>query len=1488
MLSKFNNKKHRRLTALLLCVALMLGSVTSVSADISAADSETEVQNYAEEPTTEAVSYEAPETEAQAVETEAHTEAATEAHTEAATEAQTEAHTEAATEAHTETAAETTETEVETETETEVVAQQLEYEDDQVKVHVTASEEGIIPDHASLKVVPLVKQEVTNEMTDEQKQEVEAINKKYDEAEKKLTEKAEKEAYDIAGFLAYDISLVDADGNKVEPNGDVKVTMDYKQPVIAEDAVQTVNDTEWLNSTKDLDVTVLHLEEDNKGKVTDVVDMTAEDTNGDAEINTTSENEIQKVTITTNSFSTFAITYSKYSVTVKYVDQRGTEITSDQFTQNEVSIKNDKDIKISDKVKIPETVTIGKKTYQYDGAHLDSVSGKNVYSVKVNKDGEWKYKEKSDGKNKDWKDGKGGTIYLVYQEQTTALPTVGTIDSTSKGITMRMINYSSPANGLSNDIKGPYTVDGVTGGIKQNLLKRVLTEGYPVTVGGTSLKKLFTGGTNVNHLFLKNSFDADGSYEYSSFKNYAHLEDNGDFTVYDALGTPSDENARWYQRGNFMPYNSISASGVSKNKNLYDESGNPLSNSDPARGKTLYKTQGTNDYWFGMYVEADFNQPSSGKLTNGSDMVYEFNGDDDLWVYVDGVLMLDIGGIHDAHSGSINFATGAITYDSVSGTTIKAQFKAAGVFPDGSPWDNSRVSEFFNGNTLKDFTEHNFKMFYMERGAGASNLKMKFNLEVIPTYEVNFNKVDTQGAALPGAEFEIRDDNDNSRVYNVTSGSDGRVSVRLHEGTYTMTETQAPEGYLAASGTWKINVNTNGTYTITKNGQEIAKDSNSVYKIVNKGQHEDAEANLTTSKTVKVTDYKKREYEITLGASTSGREAGTEAEAASVVLVLDRSGSMGEKGMTALVNAADAFIDTLKDASPDSQIAVVYFNGSQGEDEEASTTKVKEFTKLNDPANVKSIKDFLSNKNNKTPSGGTPMGNALKKAKSLLDADNTGNQQYVLFFTDGLPGYWDGNNNKNCMVANSAVDYANDIKADATIYTVGYNLSKASKKLYWHKGDSATSSADTEHGYYSGWGWDYNSNHDLSTSASDFLKDYIATSVPEGSNSKYAYTVDNTEDLKKEFKKLAAQIGAYYSINAEKIVDVIDARFELTEAGRKALVGDIEATPNEDGSKTYVKETRDKDKVVVGRVKITENMDGTTTIEWTGTEAHIGNKDNEADPAWKKQIGVVAKADFIGGNAVTTNTGESGVFVNADTTKMFPKPTVNVKALSLDMTGKEITVYKGDALQPQAYYNQLAQTIKVVELDGATKILTGVKPVNKNKTQVSLPALTDAQKDELENKKTLTIGDGDNPEYKYIYPGTSDAVGYFKYIYTIPETPGGSIKDHKAGNAASPAEKYNLKVVFVPYTVEERVAQNSGITAPAPDGGTVVSGNLTNLTASADYIVNIIDGSIEITKVLETEPKGENGDTFTFTVTGPNNFSKEVQLNFISNFRLSA
>ena len=126
--------------------------------------------------------------------------------------------------------------------------QQLTYEDDNVKIHVSAKTEGIIPENASLKVVPLVKQDVTAGMTEKEVQSINEINALYDVVEQKLNEKADEEEYDIGGFLAYDISFVDADGNKTEPNGDVKVTMKYKNAVLPE--------TIEKENASDMDVTV--------------------------------------------------------------------------------------------------------------------------------------------------------------------------------------------------------------------------------------------------------------------------------------------------------------------------------------------------------------------------------------------------------------------------------------------------------------------------------------------------------------------------------------------------------------------------------------------------------------------------------------------------------------------------------------------------------------------------------------------------------------------------------------------------------------------------------------------------------------------------------------------------------------------------------------------------------------------------------------------------------------------------------------------------------------------------------------------------------------------------------------------------------------------------------------------------------------------------------------------------------------------------------
>lgn len=105
-----------------------------------------------------------------------------------------------------------------------------------------------------------------------------------------------------------------------------------------------------------------------------------------------------------------------------------------------------------------------------------------------------------------------------------------------------------------------------------------------------------------------------------------------------------------------------------------------------------------------------------------------------MWLYIDDRLMLDIGGCHGAVSGTINFSTGEVkvngSQDQVQ-TTIKQIFQDAGKLPDGTNWTEEGAEKWFKGDTFADYTKHSFKMFYMERGSYASNLKMKFNLLTI-------------------------------------------------------------------------------------------------------------------------------------------------------------------------------------------------------------------------------------------------------------------------------------------------------------------------------------------------------------------------------------------------------------------------------------------------------------------------------------------------------------------------------------------------------------------------------------------------------------------------------------------------------------------------------------------------------------------------------------------------------------------------------------
>ena len=66
-------------------------------------------------------------------------------------------------------------------------------------------------------------------------------------------------------------------------------------------------------------------------------------------------------------------------------------------------------------------------------------------------------------------------------------------------------------------------------------------------------------------------------------------------------------------------------------------------------------------YHFGMNFNTTFNMTQNGKTNTGEDIIFEFTGDDDIWIYIDGKLVIDLGGIHDPISASINFASDTIT-----------------------------------------------------------------------------------------------------------------------------------------------------------------------------------------------------------------------------------------------------------------------------------------------------------------------------------------------------------------------------------------------------------------------------------------------------------------------------------------------------------------------------------------------------------------------------------------------------------------------------------------------------------------------------------------------------------------------------------------------------------------------------------------------------------------------------------------------------------
>lgn len=297
-----------------------------------------------------------------------------------------------------------------------------------------------------------------------------------------------------------------------------------------------------------------------------------------------------------------------------------------------------------------------------------------------------------------------------------------------------------------------------------SFVKTTLVDGYPAINNGThtsqgqgvnytdeSLAYLFNNDSQANgkqdgkavYNDVKGLFQLkDGYYVYDSYGpdgNYAvYNSTTNSFDVYNKAGVYKDSVSD-ANRGQFFPFDSASK--------VFEERNGQLS--------PIGITDGTNDklnHHFGMSMTTEFVQPAGGKTTDNKDMVFEFSGDDDVWVYIDGVLVGDLGGIHEKATLDVNFANGEVKVGHIDGangaekeiekTTIKAKFDTVGA-------DTSN----FSGNTFRDSTKHTLSFFYLERGAGASNMSLKFNLTTLPSSEVA--KVNQNGEAVQGATFAL-------------------------------------------------------------------------------------------------------------------------------------------------------------------------------------------------------------------------------------------------------------------------------------------------------------------------------------------------------------------------------------------------------------------------------------------------------------------------------------------------------------------------------------------------------------------------------------------------------------------------------------------------------------------------------------------------------------------------------------------------------------
>ena len=352
----------------------------------------------------------------------------------------------------------------------------------------------------------------------------------------------------------------------------------------------------------------------------------------------------------------------------------------------------------------------------------------------------------------------------------------------------------------------------ITSGIMNDTLRNKL---FPASSAQTVPGVHYIGDTRNGNMFY---YGAVSTEEVNSPNSSVDNLTPGEYYYYDCR-----KNAAAYNQNDQAMYTYPGSNCTSASTGAAGSYGSDNSDFLPFNyGQGPFDQDKSVNYWFGMKTDINFflpdsvtgNETSGQKniATGGNDMVYYFSGDDDVWVYVDDQLLLDLGGVHDIVSGKINFSTGTVT-----------------------TWDTEGEGQ---GITKKEYSfsipagDHKLTMYYLERGCSQSNCAIYFN--ICPRYGMTITKQDGETQQkLSGAEFSVfldpdctvaaalwdsktSYDNGDSPKNVFTADTNGKASFfgLLLGHTYYLKETAPPSGYPDVSDdVVTITVDRTGTVT---------------------------------------------------------------------------------------------------------------------------------------------------------------------------------------------------------------------------------------------------------------------------------------------------------------------------------------------------------------------------------------------------------------------------------------------------------------------------------------------------------------------------------------------------------------------------------------------------------------------------------------------------------------------------------------------------